>query len=75
MVRVERELHMAKMKQKTKKAIAKRFFKTKTGKIKHASAGRGHLLSHKSRKRKRMLRGGKLVSHSDHHRITELLPR
>lgn len=52
---------MAKFKQKTKKAIAKRFKLTKTGKIKRHKAGSGHLLSHKSMKRKRRLRKPGLV--------------
>ncbi|MFH0879329.1 MAG: bL35 family ribosomal protein, partial [Lentisphaerota bacterium] len=47
---------MAKLKQKTKKAIAKRFKRTARGKILHARIGRGHLLSSKTRKRKRQLR-------------------
>lgn len=62
-------------KHKTKKAIAKRFRRTKSGKIKHACAGRGHLLGHKSRKRKRRLRKGGMVSASDRHRIAGMLPR
>ncbi|MFH0953810.1 MAG: 50S ribosomal protein L35 [Verrucomicrobiota bacterium] len=66
---------MAKLKHKTKKAIAKRFRRTARGKIKHASAGRGHLLCHKSRKRKRILRRGKLVSGADYDRIAGLLPK
>lgn len=45
-----------KVKQKTKKAIAKRFRLTKTGKVKRWKAGRGHLMSHKSGKRGRQLR-------------------
>ena len=47
-----------KVKHKTKKAIAKRFRLTKNGKLKYGKANRGHLLGHKSRKRKRQLRGG-----------------
>ncbi len=63
------------LKHKTKKAIAKRFRRTARGKIKHGSAGRGHLLGHKSRKRKRRLRAGGMVSASDYQRIAPLLPR
>ena len=66
---------MGKQKQKTKKAIAKRFFRTARGKIRHGSAGRGHLLGHKSRKRKRQLRRGGLVSASDYDRVATLLPK
>lgn len=45
-----------KTKQKTKKAIAKRFRLTKSGKVKRWKAGRGHLMSHKSGKRARQIR-------------------
>ncbi len=65
---------MPKLKQKTKKAVAKRFRRTARGKIKHGCAGRGHLLGHKSRKRKRQLRSGRLVSAADHARISICLP-
>lgn len=43
-------------KKKTKKAAAKRFKKTATGKLLYAKSGTGHLLSGKKRKRKRQLR-------------------
>ena len=61
-------------KQKTHKASAKRFKKTGTGKIKRSGVGRGHLLTSKSRKRKRNLRGGDLVDKSDVKRIQHLIP-
>ena len=61
-------------KQKTKKAVAKRFKRTASGKIRRASPGRGHLLTNKSSKRKRRLRAGGLVSAADHKRISALLP-
>ncbi|MCM8757706.1 MAG: 50S ribosomal protein L35 [Candidatus Omnitrophica bacterium] len=44
------------MSLKTSKSIAKRFKFTTTGKIKYYSAGKSHLLSKKSSKRKRFLR-------------------
>ncbi|OQA26405.1 MAG: 50S ribosomal protein L35 [Verrucomicrobia bacterium ADurb.Bin345] len=66
---------MAKFKTKTKKAAAKRFKVTARGKIKRPSTGRGHLLGHKSRKRKRRLRHGAYVSGADHARIALLLPK
>lgn len=50
-----------KYKMKTKKALAKRVKMNKRGTLKRAMAGRGHLLSHKSSKRKRQLRRGALV--------------
>lgn len=60
-------------KMKTRKSVAKRFKLTATGKIKRACAGRGHLLSSKSRKRKRHLRKGTIVSGADHHRLASQL--
>lgn len=64
---------MKKHKHKTKKAIAKRFRLTKNGKLKYMKANRGHLLGHKSRKRKRQLRRGGIVSKADHDRIAIML--
>ena len=43
-------------KLKTKKGLAKRLRLTKHGKVKRQNAGRGHLMSHKSGKRRRHLR-------------------
>ena len=43
-------------KLKTNKGAAKRFRLTKTGKVKKRTAGRQHILSKKSRKRKRHMR-------------------
>jgi len=63
-----------KVKHKTRKALAKRFKKTKNGKILHRKAGRGHLLTSKSRKRKRQLRAGGQLSGGDHARIIHQLP-
>lgn len=62
-------------KQKTRKSVAKRFKKTGTGKIKRASAGRGHLFTNKSTKQKRRLRSGALVSDADHARLINYLPK
>jgi large subunit ribosomal protein L35 len=56
-------------KQKTRKAVAKRFKKTGTGKYKHKSPGLGHLLSGKSGKRKRQLRKQSIASPADSNRI------
>jgi large subunit ribosomal protein L35 len=44
-------------KMKTHKGSRKRFKITATGKLKRRQAGKKHLLSHKSGKRKRQLRG------------------
>jgi large subunit ribosomal protein L35 len=60
-------------KKKTKKMVSKRVKKTAKGKLVFARPGRGHLLSSKSRKRKRNLRGGKVVHESDHKRIAEMI--
>ncbi len=62
-------------KQKTKKAVAKRFKKTATGKIKRSSSSRGHLFTSKSGKQKRRLRAGGLVSKPEQKRIAELMPK
>ena len=56
-------------KQKTRKAVAKRFKLTAKGKVKRGSAGRGHLLSCKSRKRTRNLRRGAVLSVADAKRV------
>jgi large subunit ribosomal protein L35 len=44
-------------KMKTHKGSRKRFRVTATGKLKRRQAGKKHLLSHKTGKRKRQLRG------------------
>lgn len=49
-------------KQKTHKGLAKRFKLTATGKVKNRTPGRGHLLSHKSGKRKRQLRSDTVLT-------------
>jgi len=48
-------------KQKTKKAAAKRYKVTGTGKIMVASGNKRHLLTSKNRKRKRHLKGMKVA--------------
>ncbi len=63
-----------KVKHKTRKAVAKRFKKTKRGKILHGRANRGHLLTNKSRKRKRQLRAGGQLTGGEHQRIIHQLP-
>lgn len=60
--------------RKTKKAVAKRFKVTGTGKVLRAHASRRHLLSSKSAKRKRHLAKSALVDVSDVARIKENLP-
>ncbi|SHK81149.1 LSU ribosomal protein L35P [Marinobacter antarcticus] len=51
-------------KMKTKSGAAKRFKKTATG-FKHKSSFTSHILTKKSPKRKRQLRGTKLIARSD----------
>jgi large subunit ribosomal protein L35 len=56
-------------KMKTRKASAKRFKVTGGGEVRRKRAGHGHLLTGKTRKRKRKLRTGTLVASSDKRRI------
>jgi len=65
---------MAKYKQKTKKAVAKRFKKTATGKILRSKAGRGHLFASKTSKRKRQLRIEALVTGGNAARLKTCFP-
>jgi large subunit ribosomal protein L35 len=60
-------------KQKTNKSAAKRFRKTGSGKYKYSKAGSGHLLSSKSRKRKRNLRKAGVLSKAETKRVNEML--
>ena len=60
-------------KKKTNKSTAKRFKRTASGKYKFDRAGGGHLLSTKSRKRKRSLRRGAMVSKAEVRRINTML--
>ncbi|MCQ9206921.1 MAG: 50S ribosomal protein L35 [Omnitrophica bacterium] len=61
-------------KMKTKKAVKKRFKFTKTGKIKRTRSSRRHILTKKSRKRKRGLRQQALVSKGELRTIKRLMP-
>jgi large subunit ribosomal protein L35 len=61
-------------KMKTKKAAAKRFKKTGTGKYKYKSQGTRHILTKKSAKRKRRLRHPGCISVSEIPRLNKLLP-
>ncbi len=61
-------------KLKTNRSAAKRFKRTKTGKLKKRSAGRGHILGKKTRKRKRQLRHSSYLSKEDQKKIEKLLP-
>jgi len=59
-------------KMKTKKALVKRFRKTASGKINHMGAGRGHLMTSKSRKRKRNARNKRALGPTEQKRIKNL---
>ena len=59
---------------KTRKAVAKRFKITATGKVMRSHAGKRHLLTTKSPKRRRSLRSSAVVDKTDAYRITQNLP-
>jgi large subunit ribosomal protein L35 len=61
-------------KLKTHRGAAKRFKKTASGKFLRASAFKRHILTSKSTKRKRGLRGTKEVSESDAYKLKRMLP-
>lgn len=61
-------------KAKTRKAVAKRFKVTGTGKILRRKQGKRHLLRVKNRKRKRRLRKVTLVAHANLPAVRENLP-
>lgn len=61
-------------KLKTNRGAAKRFRKTGSGKIRRGQAFRRHILTTKTKKRKRQLRAGGLVAEVDAARVRSLLP-
>jgi large subunit ribosomal protein L35 len=61
-------------KLKTHRGAAKRFKKTKTGKFLRGSAFKRHILSSKTTKRKRALRGTTKVSEQDSAKLARMLP-
>jgi len=60
--------------RKTKKAVAKRFKVTGTGKVLRQQASRRHLMASKNAKRKRQMAKAALVDKTDEKRIKENLP-
>ncbi|MEZ5287902.1 MAG: 50S ribosomal protein L35 [Vicinamibacterales bacterium] len=62
------------MKLKTHRGAAKRFKKTGTGKITRAAAFKRHILTSKSTKRKRHMRGTVVVSDADAPKLERMLP-
>ena len=61
-------------KLKTHRGAAKRFKKTATGKFRRGAAFKRHILTSKTTKRKRALRGSQEVSDQDTHRLRLMLP-
>lgn len=62
------------MKQKTKKAAAKRFSFTATGKVKFKRAGKRHNLGHKTSGQKLALRAGGILGAEDVGHIIKCMP-
>lgn len=59
---------------KTNRGAAKRFKKTGTGKIKRSHAFTSHILTSKTKKRKRNLRKSAVIEAVDHKNIAKLIP-
>jgi large subunit ribosomal protein L35 len=60
-------------KMKSNSGAAKTFKRTASGKFKRKKAYRAHILTSKSRKRKRNLRQGTLVSPADENRVKSMV--
>ena len=60
-------------KMKTRKSVAKRFSITGTGKVKRARDGKNHILTKKTRKRKRNLKKAAIVSKSYERNIKAMM--
>jgi len=60
-------------KMKSRSSAKKRFKVTATGKVKRATAYRSHILTSKTTKRKRKLRGPHLVAKSDERNVKIML--
>lgn len=61
-------------KLKTNRGAAKRFKVTASGRVKRRRAFLNHILTKKTRKRKRNLRQATMVSNADADRVRRLLP-
>jgi len=61
-------------KQKTRKGVAKRLKQTGTGKFKHARAGKRHILTKKSPKRKARLKKSALIRETEISAVKAALP-
>jgi large subunit ribosomal protein L35 len=64
---------MSKVKLKTNRGAAKRFKATKNG-FKRGSSHRRHILTKKSTKRKRHLRGPSMIAKSDVKSVKQMMP-
>ncbi|QJC32383.1 50S ribosomal protein L35 [Enterobacteriaceae endosymbiont of Donacia dentata] len=62
------------IKIKTVRSVSKRFKKTSTGKFKHKQSHLRHLLTKKSKKKKRLLRQKKIVKKGDTYSLKTCLP-
>ena len=62
------------MKLKSHRGAAKRFKKTGSGKIVRAAAFKRHILTSKTTKSKRQMRGTEQVSEADAERLRRMLP-
>lgn len=65
---------MANQKMKTKKAAAKRFKVTGSGKLKRNKANKSHILTKKTTKRKRNLRKSTLVDDTNVKTMKKIMP-
>ena len=61
-------------KMKTKKAAAKRYHVTGTGKVRYKKQGLRHILTKKNAKRKRRLRLPAILSPVEEKRVKQLMP-
>jgi large subunit ribosomal protein L35 len=61
-------------KLKTHRGAAKRFKRTASGKIVRSSAFKRHLLSSKTTKRKRQLRGTTVIAEQDRAKVDRMIP-
>ena len=61
-------------KLKTHRGAAKRFKRTATGKFVRSKAFKQHILTSKSSKRKRAMRGTTVVSKADSAKLAKMLP-
>ena len=61
-------------KLKTHRGAAKRFKKTKSGKFKRGNAFKAHILTSKTRSRKRKLRGMKVAADADQAKLRKMMP-